>query len=256
MTDALLAEWGAHDVLTLTLNRPERRNAVDPELLGALAETLHTEGARAGAVILRGAGDEAFSAGYDLSRLTGTATDLEADRFIGEAASALRACPAPVIARLTGHCHGAGVELALNCDIRVASPTLRMSVPAVSLGVVYRFQFVARLVQTCGIARATDLLLAMPELDAESAYRWGLVTEVVPASDIDERAHALAQKLASSPRSAVHGTKASLNLLERRAVSGEDLLLAQQLRAAAAASPERKEAVKRRQQSVTRRQMR
>ena len=256
MTDALLAEWGAHDVLTLTLNRPERRNAVDPELLGALAETLHTEGARAGAVILRGAGDEAFSAGYDLSRLTGTTTDLEADRFIGEAASALRACPAPVIARLMGHCHGAGVELALNCDIRVASPTLRMSVPSVSLGVVYRFQFVARLVQTCGIARATDLLLAMPELDAESAYRWGLVTEVVPASDIDERAHALAQKLASSPRSAVHGTKASLNLLERRAVSGEDLLLAQQLRAAAAASPERKEAVKRRQQSVTRRQMR
>jgi enoyl-CoA hydratase/carnithine racemase len=246
-------DWGPHDVLTLTIDKPERRNAVDPELLTALAEALRTEGTRAGAVILRGSGDDAFSAGYDLSRLTGTAADLEADRYIGEAAIALRACPAPVIARLAGHCHGAAVELALNCDLRVAAPSLRMSVPAVTLGVVYRFQFVARLVQICGIARASDLLLAMPELDAEGAYRWGLLTEVVDSSEIDDRVRELAEKLASSPRSAVHGTKASLNLLERRAISGEDLLLAQQIRAGAAASPERKDAVRRRQQSVTRR---
>jgi enoyl-CoA hydratase/carnithine racemase len=251
LPEALLAKWGPHDVLTLTINRPDRRNAVDPELLAALARALHREGERAGAVILRGAGDDAFSAGYDLSRLTGSIEDLDADRHIGEAVNALRQCPAPVIARLTGHCHGAGVELALNCDLRTASPTLRMSVPAVSLGVVYRYQFVARLVQTVGVARAADLLLAMPELDSEAAYRWGLVTEVVPASEIDNRVRALAEKLAVSPRPAVHGTKASLNLLERRGVAGEDLLQAQQLRAAAAASPERQAAVKRRQKKVT-----
>jgi len=251
--DGMRVDWGQHDVLTLTIDRPERRNAVDPELLSALAEALHADGARAGAVILRGAGDDAFSAGYDLSRLTGTATDVEADRFIGEAASALRACPAPVIARLAGHCHGAAVELALNCDLRIAAPTLRMSVPAVSLGVVYRYQFVARLVQICGLARASDLLLAMPELDGQRAYSWGLLTEIVALSEIDNHVQALAEKLASSPRPAVHGTKASLNLLERRAIAGEDLLLAQNIRAGAAASPERKEAVKRRQQSVTRR---
>jgi len=249
MTDSLLAEWGEHDVLTLTLNRPERRNALDPELLIALAESLDSHGDRARAVILRGAGVDAFSAGYDLSRLTGTPADLEADRFIGEAVYALRQCPAPVIARLQGHCYGAGVELALNCDLRIASPTLRMSVPAVSLGVVYRYQFVARLVQTCGIARAADLLLAMPELDAESAMRWGLITEV--SDDIDDRVTAVAHRLATSPRDAVHGTKASLNLLERRGIAGEDLLQAHQLRAAAAASPERKEAVRRRQKKVT-----
>ena len=249
MTDSLLADWGEHDVLTLTLNRPERRNALDPELLIALAESLDSHGDRARAVILRGAGVDAFSAGYDLSRLTGTPADLEADRFIGEAVYALRQCPAPVIARLQGHCYGAGVELALNCDLRIASPTLRMSVPAVSLGVVYRYQFVARLVQTCGIARAADLLLAMPELDAESAMRWGLITEV--SDDIDDRVTAVAHRLATSPRDAVHGTKASLNLLERRGIAGEDLLQAQQLRAAAAASPERKEAVRRRQKKVT-----
>ncbi|HKB17551.1 MAG TPA: enoyl-CoA hydratase/isomerase family protein [Candidatus Dormibacteraeota bacterium] len=256
MTDSLLAEWGPHDVLTLTINRPERKNALDPELLSGLADALRTDRDRASAVILRGAGTEAFSSGYDISLLIGTVEDLEADRHIGEAVAALRACPAPVIARLQGHCHGAAVELALNCDLRIAADDLRLSVPAVSLGVVYRFQFLARLVQICGIARASDLLLAMPELDAERASAWGLVTEVLPATQLDERIQALAEMLATSPRPAVRGTKASLDLLARRGVSGEDLLLAQQLRADAAASPERREAVTRRKQSMSRRSSR
>jgi enoyl-CoA hydratase len=251
LADSLLAQWGEHDVLTLTLNRPERRNAVDPELLGALAEALRRDGDRAGAVILRGAGEEAFSAGYDLSRLTGTASDLDADTVIGAAVTALRRCPAPVIARLHGHCHGAGVELAMNCDLRVATPALRMSVPAVGLGVVYRYEFVARLVQTCGLARTADLLLGMPELDGARAYAWGLVTGVVPAADIDARLHDLAQKLATSPRAAVSGTKASLNLLAERGAVGDDVSVAQLLRAEAAASPERREALRRRQKKVT-----
>jgi enoyl-CoA hydratase/carnithine racemase len=253
VTESLLREWGAHDILTLTIDRPDRRNALDPELLTALAEALRDHGERASVVILRGAGTEAFSSGYDLSRLTGTVDDLEADRYIGEAVTALRACPAPVIARLQGHCHGAAVELALSCDLRIAADDLRLSVPAVSLGVVYRFQFLARLVQMCGLARASDLLLAMPELDAEHAAAWGLVTEVLPGSEIDNRVQALAGNLAASPGNAVQGTKASLDLLARRAVSGEDLLLAQQLRAAAAASPERRDAVTRRKQSMSRR---
>ena len=211
------------------------------------------DGARSGAVILRGAGDEAFSAGYDLTRLVGTAADLDADRFIGEAVSALRACPAPVIARLTGHCHGAGVELALNCDLRITAPTLRMSVPAVSLGVVYRYEFIVRLVQTCGLARTTKLLLGAPELDAGEAYAWSLVTHLAAASELDSQVQEMAERLATSPRTAVQGTKASLRLIEAGSVMAEDLAQAQLLRAAAAASPERREAVRRRQQSVTRR---
>src|SRR5256885_7583981 len=251
MTDSLLVEWGEQDVLTLTLNRPERRNALDPELLIALAESLDSHGDRARAVILRGAGVDAFSAGYDLSRLTGTPADLEADRFIGEAVNALRQCPAPVIAQLQGHCYGAAVELALNCDLRIASPALRMSVPAVGLGVVYRYQFVARLVQTCGLARTADLLLGTSQLDGDQAHTWGIVTEVVPESEIDARVQAVADKLASSPRAAVRGTKASLNLLGSRGIAAEDLAAARQLRVTAASSPERQEALRRRQEKVS-----
>jgi enoyl-CoA hydratase len=246
LTDSLLVEWGAHDVLTLTINRPERRNAVDPEVLAALAEALTTEGDRAGAVILRGAGDEAFSAGYDLSRLTGTSSDLDADRHIGDAVTAMRECPAPVIARLTGHCHGAGVELALTCDLRVGTPSVRMSVPAVGLGVVYRYEFVARLVLMVGLSRAESLLLGMRELDAETANAWGIFTERCEAAELDARVNGLAGKLATSPRTAVRGTKASLNLLGARQVNQEDFTNAQRLRAAAAASPERKEDLERR----------
>jgi enoyl-CoA hydratase/carnithine racemase len=249
MTEVLLRDWGEHDVLTLTINRPDRRNAVDPDVLAELADALRADGERARAIILRGAGDEAFSAGYDLSRVTGSLEDLEADRFIGDAATALRNCPAPVIARLRGHCHGAGVEIALNCDLRIASD-LRLSVPAIGLGVVYRYPFVARLVQICGIARASDLLLGMLELDSDTAYAWGLVTEVVPAESLDARVHDLAENLARSPRPAIEGTKASLNLLDRRMVTGEDLAQAHEMRTRAAASPERKAAVERRRQKL------
>jgi enoyl-CoA hydratase/carnithine racemase len=252
MTELLLRDWGPDQVLTLTLNRPDRHNAVDPEVLSALAEALRSEGEHAAAVILRGAGTDAFSSGYDLARLSGSLEDLEADRYIGDAATAIRTYPAPVIARLQGHCHGAGVELALNCDLRIAANDLRLSVPAVSLGVVYRYPFIARLVQIAGIARASDLLLGMPELDAERAYLWGLVTEVVAAADLDSRVQAVAEKLARSPRAAVEGTKASLNLLDRRAVTGEDLAQAHELRTHAAASPERKQAVERRKQRMKR----
>jgi enoyl-CoA hydratase len=233
-------------VLTLTINRPERRNAVDPETLEALAEALRNNGERAGAIILRGAGDDAFSAGYDLSRLTGTESDLDADRFIGEAVRALRECPAPVIARLTGHCHGAGVELALSSDLRIGTSTLRMSVPAVGLGVVYRYEFVSRLVAMVGLARAASLLLGMRELDAGTADQWGILTELCDPADVDARVSALAEKLATSPRSAVRGTKASLDLLVTRQVNADDLTRAQDFRATAAASPERKEALDRR----------
>jgi enoyl-CoA hydratase len=246
LAETLLVEWGEHDVLTLTLNRPDRRNAVDPELLVVLADTLRTNGERARAVVLRGAGDVAFCAGYDLARLTGTPADLEADGVIGDAVNAMCRCPSPIIARLHGHCHGAGVELALNCDLRIATTALRMSVPAVGLGVVYRYEFVARLVQVCGLARASDFLLGMRELGGDEAHAWGMVTDVVQPDELDGRVAALAETLATAPRAAVRGTKASLNLLAGRLLAARDVAFAQRLRATAAASPERQEALNRR----------
>src|SRR5260370_8369038 len=124
VAEFVLREWEPHDLLTLTINRPDLRNALDPELLTALAEALRDDGERAAAVILRGAGTEAFSSGYDLSRLTGTVDDLEADRHIGEAVAALGAGPAPVIPRLQGHRPRDAVHLSPHCTPLPASSHL------------------------------------------------------------------------------------------------------------------------------------
>ena len=156
MSGALRREWGSHEILTLTIDRAERRNALDPELLTALAEALQTDGVGAAIVILRGAGTEAFSSGYDISRLAGSVEDLDADAFIGEAVSALRACPAPVIAQIHGHCHGAAVEIALSCDLRIASDDLRMSVPAVSVALSVRVAQVLQLAVAGNVWLATQ----------------------------------------------------------------------------------------------------
>jgi enoyl-CoA hydratase/carnithine racemase len=239
----LRAEWWSEQVLVLTIDRPARRNTVDHKLLASIAEAIDSDGRKAGAIVLRGAGGKAFSAGFDLNLLQGSDADLEADRAIGVAVDAITASPAPVVSMIQGHCHGAGVELALSCDLRIAADDLQLSLQAVSLGVVYRYELVSRLVQLAGLGRASDLLLAMPRLDATAALEWGLVTEVVAAASIEERTRDLAQAIAAAPRSAIQGTKASLVMAARSLIGEAELERATALRRSAATSEERRTAL-------------
>ena len=243
MAADLKIDWWSDVVLVLTIDRPDRRNPLDHELLSELAETLRRDGASAGAVIIRGAGGAAFSAGFDLDQLTGSEGDLDADRSIGLAIESILACPVPVLAMIQGHCHGAGVELALSCDLRIAADDIQLSLRAVSLGVVYRYELVSRLVQLSGLGRTADLLLAMPLLRADEALAWGLVSEVVAAGEVEVRTRALAERIAAAPRAAVEGTKASLVMAARSAVSEADLEQARRWRLRAVTSPERREAL-------------
>jgi enoyl-CoA hydratase/carnithine racemase len=243
MADDLRVDWWSERVLVLTIDRPKRRNPVDHELLAALAIALETDGARAGAVVLRGAGGAAFSAGFDLDQIHGTEADLDADQSIGKAVHAITSSRTPVISMIQGHCHGAGVELALSCDLRIAADDLQMSLQAVSLGVVYRYELISRLVEIAGLGRAADLLLARPVLGAREALAWGLVSEVVPAADTDRRTRELAEMLAASPRSAVEGTKASLQLAARNEPRERAVQQTRLLRQKASISPERRSAL-------------
>jgi len=240
--DLVVDRW-SDQVLVLSINRPARRNVVDQGLLGELAVALQTFGHEVRAVVLRGSGGEAFSAGFDLDRIRGTEADLEADHAIGVAVESILACPVPVISMIQGHCHGAGVELALSCDLRVASHDLQMSLRAVSLGVVYRYHLVSRLVALAGLGRATDFLLAMPTLGAAEALSWGLVSEVQPAREIENRTRALAESIANAPRSAVEGTKASLVMAGLALLGEADLDRSASWRLRAATSPERRTAL-------------
>jgi enoyl-CoA hydratase/carnithine racemase len=232
-------------VLLLELNRPQARNALSFELLEQLSDALRTEGEKARAVVLTGAGGRAFSAGFDMKELTGRAGDMAADTAIGNAVDAITHCRAPVIAAIDGYCHGAGVELAVACDVRVASRTLNLALRAVSLGVVYRFELLSRLALLCGLGRAEHLMLTMPSLDAATALEWGLVGEVVEPGATVARALVLARALEASPRSAVAGTKASFVMIAEMARTQAALEHADALRREAATSPEREETLAR-----------
>lgn len=110
---------------------------------------------------------------------------------------------------------GAGLELALSCDLRVAHPEVLVQMPPVKLGIVYTLEGIWRLATLCGAARARELLLLAEPVTAEAALRLGLLSRVVKAESVLETALALAQKMAAQPRAAVQGTRRLLEHLLR-----------------------------------------
>jgi enoyl-CoA hydratase len=162
------------------LSRPGKRNALSGALLAELTGKLGGPAVLAArAVILRGTGG-CFSAGADLAELDGTARDLAMAEAIARAAGALRDLPVPVVAAIEGPCMGGAVELALACDLRVASQTALFEIPAVRLGILYRPQAYAEMAAVLPAATLTRLALLGERMDAAEALRAGLVSVVVP----------------------------------------------------------------------------
>jgi enoyl-CoA hydratase/carnithine racemase len=170
--------------LLVQLNRPEKRNALDEtlqgELLQVFTDAAHEREVRG--VILTAAGD-AFSAGGDLSRFERNweqaefrAHSHELTRLI----SSIERLEKPVIAAIGGLATGAGTQLALSCDLRIASENARFVFREGMIGLIPSHGGCARLVKLVGLARARDIVLGGKDLDAEEAYRHGLVTEIVP----------------------------------------------------------------------------
>lgn len=191
-------------VRTLTLNRPEVRNALTLETLDALRAELGQaakDGARC--VVLTGAG-QAFCAGGDIQSMVarrGQAVQtMERMRAgLGEVLGAMRALDAPVLAKVNGDCVGAGLGLALACDIVVASATARFGAPFVNLGLVPDTALTYELPRRMGPGRAKELALTGALLQATEAWEERLVDRVVPAPDLDDTVNELAARLAAQP---------------------------------------------------------
>ncbi len=211
-------------VATITLNRPEVRNAVNGEVLEALAEAAQEVLAQTEirVVIVTGAGDRAFSAGLDLKSasaagantvLTGTTrSEVETLQAGGRVYLALETLPVPVIAAINGYCLGMAFELALACDIRLASDTAIFSIPEVQLGTIPDFGGTQRLTKLIGAGKAKELIFTGRRIDATEALRIGLVQHVYPLNKLMEEAKKLAQEIAAIAPPLIQGAKRSINV--------------------------------------------
>ena len=203
-------------ILRLTFNRPRQHNALDPDLIGRL-ETVLRESASDDEirVLVLSGGRRAFSFGADLRDLPqdpekrGIALDAVLPRFQTMIVR-LAHFPAPTIAVIGGFATGAGLDLALACDLRLASSTAKFSSAFVRMGLVPDGGGTYRLPRVLGLGRAFELLYATQPLTAEKAQGIGLVNRVVPAADLEEAALALARSVAELPQTAVRTAKALL----------------------------------------------
>lgn len=226
-------------VRVLTLDRPQRRNALTPALLEALAAALAPDPA-VQALLVEAVGSS-FCAGYDLGQL---GADAEAERFpdarIQEVLALLEAHPAPSVAVIQGPAFGAGCELACACDFRLGTEEATLCMPPVRLGVVYAPDGVWRVGRLAGLQRARELFLTARELQAAEAQQWGLLDRVHP--DAAGQARALAAELAAGAPLAMSGLRRTFQLLGRAPLDAQARSELESLRRRAFASADAREA--------------
>jgi len=215
MAGELLLDRPADGVLRLTISNPAKRNALDHPILDAIAAVLDDIGA-ARAVLLTGA-DGMFSSGYDIGDIPDDVFAQEAERLVAHpfaaALEALESCEVPTVAALPGHTIGGGLELALACDLRVAADGILLGMPPAKLGLVYSHTGLRRFLEAIGAPRTRELFLTARNVDARTALHWGLVNQVVGASELEGAALDLAQDLAANAPLSVRGNKRAIREL-------------------------------------------
>lgn len=216
MSDPVLLDAG--NVSTITINRPDALNALNVETLIALADALDDAADGTRALIVTGAGEKAFAAGADISYMADlSTTEAQAYAERGHAVvNGIEEFPAPVIAAVNGYAFGGGCEIALASDIRVASERAVIGQTEIDLGIIPGWGGTQRLPRLVGDEVARRMIFFGERLDAQDAYEYGLVGDVVAHRELDEYAADLAADLAAKPAVAMRAAKEALNLERRR----------------------------------------
>lgn len=200
-------------ILIVSIARPEKRNALTPDMVDALAAEIRTadNDPKIRAVVVHGEGP-VFSAGIDLASLGGAMGDADINPAralrklatrLQDALNNIEALELPVIGALHGQVIGLGLEVALSFDLRVASSDCQLSIPEARVGLVADVGGTTRLARCVGPSRAKDMLLTARSVPAEEALSWGLVNRVVPAAEVLHTALTLAQQIAQNAPLAV-----------------------------------------------------
>jgi 2-(1,2-epoxy-1,2-dihydrophenyl)acetyl-CoA isomerase len=209
-------------LLTITMNRPDRRNALNPDMTRGLVEAARRamEDHEVRAVLLKGAGGT-FCVGGDVKSMAdGSRPPLPFEAKMSnlrrgmEVSRILHEMPKPVVAQLDGAAAGAGLSIALSCDLRIASASVKLTTAFAKVGLSGDYGGTYFLTQMLGSAKARELYLTSPVLSAQEAHALGLVTKVVPDAEIDAAAHEFAMSLAQGPSITLGYIKKNINNAE------------------------------------------
>jgi 2-(1,2-epoxy-1,2-dihydrophenyl)acetyl-CoA isomerase len=227
VTQQVVLESMERGLLTVTLNRPERRNALNVDLTTGLLDaiTRATANPEVRAVLLRGAGGT-FCVGGDVKAM---ATRSSGDDSFEERAAHLRArvdvsrliheMPKPVVAMIDGAAAGAGLSLAMACDLRIAGASAKLTTAFAKVGLSGDFGGTYFLTQLVGSGKARELYLTSPVLTADEALRLGMVNRVVPDGELEQAARALALSLADGPTVTLGYIKRNMNMAEHSSIA-------------------------------------
>ena len=206
-------------VARITLNRPDRRNALSSQMwfgLLEIAARLASEPSVKVALIT-GAGDAAFSAGADIAEMRDGLADPSAMKRMQQAVLDAQAVwerlPIPTIAVIRGACTGGGCGLALACDLRLATPDAFFAIPPAKLGLAYSLADTKRLYDLVGPSRAKEILFTGRRVNAEEALALGMINEIVPSDALEDRALSLAREIAGNAGNSVRAAKAVVNMI-------------------------------------------
>jgi enoyl-CoA hydratase/carnithine racemase len=234
---------------TLVLNRPEKNNALSVELLldlhQALTEWSNDDSIRA--LVITGSGEKAFCSGFDILSIPTQLTPqmeelLKKHNPLELVFSGVKNYPYPVIAMLNGHVFGAGFNLAVCCDMRIAADDIRMGMPPAKLGLVYHPEGIKQFEEALGAARTREVFFTAKTYDAQQIRDMGLVHYMVPRAELADRTYTMAEEIASNAPLSLKGTKRIMNMLGNCvSLSQEDLKEAEALINAAFNSEDLKE---------------
>jgi enoyl-CoA hydratase/carnithine racemase len=222
----LLLDSPAEAVVRIRISNPDRRNALDHEILDALAETLPRldNGIETRCVLITGA-PPVFSAGYDIAAIPSETFERDAEALVAhpfhKALEALAAHPWPTVAAINGHCLGGGLELAITCDLRICAAGAKLGMPPAKLGLVYGHTGLRKFLDTVGLARTKELFLTGRYYQAGRAEEIGLVHEVVDDSRLEDAAVELAAEVAANAPLSMRGNKSAIDLLNASPVLTE-----------------------------------